>query len=73
MRALTLNELQFVSGGDLPQAPDVFTTTDMLNTLENAPVGIGTLLFAGELVYNFSASVQFGLTAIMWGVTQLGC
>ena len=73
MRSLTLNEAQFVSGGDLPQAPDAFSAGEILATLENNPVPIGTALAVGEIYYNFAASVQFGLTAIMWGVYQLAC
>jgi hypothetical protein len=75
MRTLALDELQFVSGGsgDLPQAPDVYTIQDMLWVLENLPPPFGTIAFAGQLVYNTGASVQFGLTAMIWGVGQLVC
>jgi hypothetical protein len=74
MRTLAFDELQFVAGGsDLPQAPDVFTLQDMQNTLEQAPVGLGTMMFAAQVGYNFGASVQFGLTAIVWTVGQLVC
>ncbi len=73
MRTLTVNELQFVSGGDLPAAPDVYSTAEILSTLEDNPVPVGTVLAVAEVYYNFAAAVQFGLTALVWGVYQATC